>query len=80
MAVGERIPQYRMYHILADLGARDGFLLDGGGSTAMATDSRGIPATALLGGGRPVATYIGVRACYVAVSSVQGAIETVELL
>ena len=64
LAVGERIPQYRMLHILADLGARDGFLLDGGGSTAMAigAGSRGIPATALLGGGRPVATYIGVRA------------------
>ena len=64
LAVGERISQPRMLQILAYLGARDGFLLDGGGSTAMAigAGSSGIPATALLGGGRPVATYIGVRA------------------
>src|SRR5262249_30638530 len=47
-----------------DLGARDGFLLDGRGSSAMGVGqgSTGIPATVLLGGGRPVATYIGVRA------------------
>jgi hypothetical protein len=66
-----------MMQILADPGAREG-----GGSTAVAIGqgSSGIPITMLLGGGRPVATYIGMRACYVAVSSVQGAIETVELL
>jgi hypothetical protein len=33
LAVGERVPQSRMLEILADLGARDGFLLDGGGSS-----------------------------------------------
>src|SRR5262249_6369159 len=64
LAVAERISQPRMLHILANLGARDGFLLDGGGSSAMGIGrgGTGIPATVLLGGGRPVATYIGVRA------------------
>jgi hypothetical protein len=64
LAVGERISQLRMLHILADLGAKDGFLLDGGGSSAMAIGQggTGIPATILVGSGRPVATYIGVRA------------------
>jgi hypothetical protein len=64
LAIAERISHSRMLHILADLGATDGFLLDGGDSSAMAIGrgSTGIPATVLLGGGRPVATYIGVRA------------------
>jgi exopolysaccharide biosynthesis protein len=64
LAIAERISQPRMLHMLADLGARDGFLLDGGGSSAMGIGqgSTGIPATVLLGAGRPVATYIGVRA------------------
>jgi hypothetical protein len=64
LAVGERISQGRVLHLLADLGARDGILLDGGGSSAMeiGEGSTGIPAGVLLGGGRPVATYIGVRA------------------
>src|ERR1700730_12722328 len=34
-AIAERISSPRMLHILADLGAKDGFLLDGGGSAAM---------------------------------------------
>ena len=64
VAIGERISPGRMLHVLADLGARDGFLLDGGGSSAMAIGqgSTGIPAAVLFGSGRPVATYIGVRA------------------
>jgi hypothetical protein len=64
LAIAERISQPRMLHILADLGARDGFLLDGGGSSAMAIGqgSTAIPASVLLESGRPVATYIGVRA------------------
>jgi Phosphodiester glycosidase len=51
LAVGDRISQPRMLHTLANLGARDGLLLDGGGSTAMAIGlgSSGIPATPLLG-------------------------------
>ena len=64
LAVGERISPGRVLHMLADLGARDGILLDGGGSSAMeiGDGSTGISAGVLLGGGRPVATYIGVRA------------------
>ena len=64
LAVGERISPGRVLHMLADLGARDGILLDGGGSSAMeiGQGSTGIQAGVLLGGGRPVATYIGVRA------------------
>jgi hypothetical protein len=64
LVVAERISQPRMLHLLADLGARDGILLDGGDSSAMGIGrgSTGIPAAVLLGGGRPVATYIGVRA------------------
>jgi hypothetical protein len=64
LTVGEHISPPRMLHILADLGAKEGFLLDGGGSSVMAIGqgSTGIPATLLVGSGRPVATYIGVRA------------------
>jgi hypothetical protein len=64
LAVGERISAGRVLHMLADLGARDGILLDGGSSSTMeiGQGSTGIPAGVLLGGGRPVATYIGVRA------------------
>jgi hypothetical protein len=53
----ERISQPRMLQILAELGARDRFLLDGEGSSAMGVGggSTGIPATVLLGGGCPVA-------------------------
>jgi hypothetical protein len=49
LAIAERISQPRMLHMLADLGARDGFLLDGGGSSAMGIGqgSTGIPATVL---------------------------------
>jgi hypothetical protein len=68
LAIAERVSQPRMLHVLADLGARDGFLLDGGGSSAMGIGrgSTGIPATVLLGGGRPVATYIGCGRCHAA--------------
>src|SRR5262249_50076115 len=64
LANAERISTPRMLHILADLGARDGFLLAGERHSAMAIGqgSTGISATALFGGGRPVATFIGVRA------------------
>jgi hypothetical protein len=64
LAVAERISQPRMLHMLTNLGVRDGILLDGGDSSAIAIGrgSTGIPAAVLLGGGRPVANYIGVRA------------------
>ena len=49
--------------ILADQGATDGLILDGGGSTAfyMSHAAQGAPGGLHLGGGRPVATHIGVR-------------------
>jgi hypothetical protein len=49
---------------LAALGARDGMLLDGGGSTAMVLGegARGVRPGTVLGGLRPVATHFGVRA------------------
>jgi Phosphodiester glycosidase len=64
LAVGERISQAHMLQILADLGARDGFLLDGGASSVMeiGQGSTGISPAVVFGSGRPVATYIGVRA------------------
>jgi exopolysaccharide biosynthesis protein len=64
LAIAERIWQPRMLHFLADLGARDGFLLDGGSSSAMGdrTGQHRDSSHRIVGGGRPVATYIGVRA------------------
>jgi phosphodiester glycosidase len=49
---------------LAKLGARDGMLLDGGSSSAMAIGegSRYLAGATLIGGWRPVATFFGVRA------------------
>ena len=49
---------------LANLGAKDGMLLDGGGSSSMAIgkDAAGVSAGVLYGGWRPVATHFGVRA------------------
>jgi Phosphodiester glycosidase len=49
LVVAERISQPRMLHILADLGARDGILLDGGDSSAMGIGrgSTGIPAASV---------------------------------
>jgi len=64
LAVGEYISPRLMLEKLADLGAKDGMLLDGGGSSSMALgkDAEGVPAGVLYGGWRPVATYFGVRA------------------
>jgi hypothetical protein len=64
LAVGENISPHLMLQELADLGAKDGMLLDGGGSSSMAI-GRGatrIHAGILLGGWRPVATFFGIRA------------------
>jgi hypothetical protein len=49
---------------LSKLGARDAMLLDGGGSSAMAIGEggRNLPKGTLLGGWRPVATFLGVKA------------------
>jgi hypothetical protein len=64
LAVGEHISPRLILQKLADLGAKDGMLLDGGGSSSMALgkDAAGVPAGVLYGGWRPVATYFGVRA------------------
>lgn len=50
--------------ILADQGATDGLILDGGGSTAfyMSHAAQDAPGGLHLGGQRPVATHIGIRA------------------
>jgi Phosphodiester glycosidase len=72
MALGALIGAGSVYNIsprrllqdLADLGAKDGMLLDGGGSSSMAIGkgAAGVPAGVLYGGWRPVATHFGVRA------------------
>jgi Phosphodiester glycosidase len=64
LAVGENISPHLMLQELADLGAKDGMLLDGGGSSSMAIgkEPAGISAGVLYGGWRPVATHFGIRA------------------
>ncbi len=64
LAVTENISPRRMLQRLADLGAMDGMLLDGGGSSSMAfgRDASGVLAGTVYGGWRPMATHFGVRA------------------
>jgi hypothetical protein len=64
LAVAEWSSPHRILERLAQLGARDGMLLDGGGSSALAIgeNAEGVPRGALFGGSRPVATFLGVRA------------------
>src|SRR5215813_3604496 len=64
LAVGENISPRLMLQELADLGAKEGMLLDGGGSSSMAIGkgAAGVSAGILYGGWRPVATHFGVRA------------------
>jgi len=64
VAVGESISPRLMLQKLADLGAKEGMLLDGGGSTSMAigAGAEGVSPGVLYGGWRAVATHIGVRA------------------
>jgi len=49
---------------LADQGAQDGLLVDGGHSTAMVlgAEAAKVKPGELIGGSRPVATFFGVRA------------------
>jgi hypothetical protein len=63
LAVGEHISPRLVLQKLADLGAKDGMLLDGGDSSSMVLgkDAAGVPTGVLYGGWRPVATYFGVR-------------------
>ena len=64
LAVGQNISPRLMLEELADLGAKEGMLLDGGGSSSMAIGkgAAGVSAGVLYGGWRPVATFFGVRA------------------
>jgi hypothetical protein len=64
LAVAERISPRRFLQTLANLGATEGMLLDGGHSSAMAIGQGAInvPVGIVYGGWRPVATYFGIRA------------------
>ncbi len=64
LAVGTDISPRLMFQTLADLGAKDGMLLDGGSSSSMAIgkDASGVSAGTVYGGWHPVATQFGVRA------------------
>jgi hypothetical protein len=63
LAIGQQISPRLLLQVLADLGAMDGVLLDGGGSSSRAIGeaAQGIPG-GRYGGWRPVATHFGVRA------------------
>ena len=64
LAVGTDISPYLMFQTLADLGAKDGMLLDGGSSSSMAIGKHawGASAGTLYVGWHPVATQFGVKA------------------
>jgi Phosphodiester glycosidase len=64
LAVGEYISPRLLLQELADLGAKDGMLLDGGASSSMAIgkEAAGISRGVVYGGWRPVATHFGVKA------------------
>lgn len=64
LAVGKHVSPHSILATLAKVGAKNGMLLDGGRSSAMAI-SQGHPGqgvSTLFGGWRPVATQFGVRA------------------
>jgi hypothetical protein len=64
LAVGTHISPTLMFETLANLGAKDGMLLDGGDSSSMVigTGAKVVSPGAVHGGYRPVATQFGVRA------------------
>jgi Phosphodiester glycosidase len=64
LALGQYVSPRRLLQDLADLGAKEGMLLDGGDSSSMAIGegAAGLAAGVLYGGWRPVATHFGVRA------------------
>jgi hypothetical protein len=64
VAVAQWISPHLLLEKLSELGAHEGMLLDGGGSSAMAIGqgARGISPEILFGGSRPVATYFGIKA------------------
>jgi hypothetical protein len=64
LAVGTHISPRLMFQTLADLGAKDGMLLDGGSSSSLAIGkgASGVSAGTVYVGLHPVATQFGVRA------------------
>jgi hypothetical protein len=63
LAVGTHLSPNIMFQTLADLGARDGMLLDGGNSSSMAIGTgASVISPGAVHGWRPVATQFGVRA------------------
>jgi len=63
LAVGTHISPTLMYQTLADLGAKDGILLDGGDSSSMAIGTGAkVVSPGAVHGWRPVANQFGVRA------------------
>jgi hypothetical protein len=63
LAVGTHISPTLMFQTLADLGAKDGMLLDGGDSSSMAIGTgASVVSPGIVYGRRPVATQFGVRA------------------
>jgi hypothetical protein len=63
LAVGTHISPNLMFQTLADLGAKDGMLLDGGDSSSMAIGTgASVVASGVVYGWRPVANQFGVRA------------------
>lgn len=64
LATGGNISPHLMFQKLADLGAKDGMLLDGGGSSSMAIgkNASGVLPGTVYGSRYPVATQFGVRA------------------
>jgi hypothetical protein len=64
LAVFENASPAAVARFLAEQGSQDGFLLDGGHSTTLVLDQKAahVQSGALIRGGRPVATFFGVRA------------------
>jgi Phosphodiester glycosidase len=63
LAIGTHISPNLMFQTLADLGAKDGMLLDGGDSSSMAIGAgASVVRPGAVYGGRPVANQFGVRA------------------
>jgi Phosphodiester glycosidase len=63
LAVGTHLSPNIMFQTLADLGAKDGMLLDGGSSSSMAIGTgASVVSPGAVYGWRPVATQFGVRA------------------
>jgi hypothetical protein len=71
LAVFESASSLAVVRVLAEHGARDGFLLDGGHSTAMVVGRKAahVRSGVLMGGSRPVATCLGIKAMPLGIES-----------